>query len=91
MDADKRIALLSCRLPQQRRQLVQQSRRLGLAVTYKASSPVGLAVAMVSGAILAWYWCRADTADHTSAVPFVRHWHSAARALLMAYLGRSVV
>ncbi|MEO3677756.1 hypothetical protein ABGI61_01890 [Rheinheimera sp. FR7-31] len=91
MDADKRITLLSCRLPQQRRQLVQQSRRLGLAVSDKASSPVGLAVAMVSGAILAWCWCRADTADHTGSVPFVRDWHSAARALLMVCLGRSVV
>ena len=91
MDSDKRIALLSARLPQQRRQFAMQSRRLGLAIKHKASSPAGLAVAMLSGVILARCWFRVDNADHAGAVTFARPWYSSAHAIFMAFLGHSLV
>ena len=91
MHSDKRIALLSARLPQQRRQFAMQSQRLGLAIKHKASSPAGLAVVMLSGAILARCWCRADNADRAGAVTFARHWYSTARTVITACLGRILV
>lgn len=54
MQTDRRIAFLASQLPQQRRQLVQQSRVVAQAVNIAVTSPGAVSLTVLCGAALGW-------------------------------------